>query len=85
MKPATKGWAPKPTAKPAASLLNTTWKHNTPREAGPAIGIQLPNQFILKSLSKDYVGLWQVGSLTTDQTFWPKAQFKANFTQLNLA
>lgn len=64
------------------SLLNTTWEHKSLKEAGPAVGTQLPNQFIVKSVSKDMIGTWQVGALTTEQTFWPKADFLTNFKQL---
>ena len=79
-------WTPKaPAVKPAESLIGTTWKHNNLREGGPAVGVQLPNQFIVKSASKHIIGTWQVGSLTSEQTFWTKADFNANFTQLSFA
>lgn len=79
-------WKPKtPASKPAENLIGTTWAHKSLREGGPSVGVQLPNQFIVKSASKHIIGTWQVGSLTTEQTFWMKADFLTNFTQLPLA
>jgi hypothetical protein len=78
--------SPKPTqiSKPK-TLVGTTWAHKSLKEAGSAVGAQLPNQFIVKHDGKTQVALYQVGSLSPEPSFWNREDFFANFTQLPLA